>query len=357
MRRDYFTCVFLLYIATALSFVCLLPNYFTYDAIVPRDIGLLERIISLIVVIVVILVVPIVSAIRKKLWISLGAATYGLLAYIPGMLLSKMDSVLSGSGANTFAVIEAFFLKAIYAMVNAPFAGVSKLVGNNFAVVIPKLIMPVSIITYIVVQLFRFYRDAYVAEQLSPVTDTHKVDSTKSVAREPEILGTVISAPVAAAKPVAPAPAPAPTPAPNSRPNPAPQPKQVTAPEAKQQIPAPEQRKVISVEATPKPAQIEGGETKVINLGAPKEQPKKSATNPDVIQLGAPPVAPAPKPAPTAPVVPPVAPKAPSPAPSTAAPKANGVIELGAPVKTPTPPQNSGVIQLGPSNPSNDTNK
>lgn len=291
MRRDYFSCVFLLYVAVSLAFVCILPTYFAYGEIIEREIGLIERIASLLISIGVILVIPIISAIKKKFWVSFGAAAYGLLAYIPGMMLSKMDAVLSGSGANTFSVVKAFLLRAIYIMVNAPYVGISKLVGNNFALVIPKLILPVSIITYVLVQLFRFYRDAYVAEQLSPVSDkTHKVENTRAVSREPEILGTVISAPVK--KPVAPATTATPAPAVNSNQNPAAA--TIRAPEQNPQLKAPN---VIQIAPTPSSSSV-GGETRVINLGAPvnpqvKPQAKPQADKP--IQLGAPvnPVTPA----------------------------------------------------------------
>lgn len=197
MRRDYFTCVFLLYVAVSLAFVCFLPSYFVYGSIITRQIGLVERIASIIVAISAIVIIPIVSAFKKKLWITLGASAYGILAYLPEMLISKMDSVLAGENASTLGVVQEFILKAIYQMVNAPYVGISKLIGDKNALLLPKLILPVSIISYILVQLFRFYHQAYIAEQMFPVADaTHKVEKPNTAARKPEILGTVISAPV-----------------------------------------------------------------------------------------------------------------------------------------------------------------
>ena len=66
-----------------------------------------------------------------------------------------------------------------------------------------------ALISYIAFQLFRFYRDAYVAEQLDPASAIDKTARENSDAadprkvrdaRIPDILGTVISAPANAKK-------------------------------------------------------------------------------------------------------------------------------------------------------------
>ena len=60
--------------------------------------------------------------------------------------------------------------------------------------------MPVALILYAGVQLFRFYRDAYKAEQLDPMKAIDKTSIENGprnvrTASIPEVLGTVISAP------------------------------------------------------------------------------------------------------------------------------------------------------------------
>lgn len=303
MRRDYFTCVVLLYIAASLSFVCLFPVYYEYGQIVTREITFLEQMFSIVCAFVAVLFVPILSALNKRKWIMIGSCAYGLLAYLPEMILSKMDASLSGAGANSFAVIEAFFLRAIYSMVNAPYAGVSHFVGDKFALTLPKMILPMSLVCYIAVQLFRFYRNAYIAEQLNPVA-TQRPTENKASTRKPEILGTVISAPVSSsapdtattvvpkvttepqpAAPVAPTPAQQPKPAqPQTPPAPIEGNKKMPLSESKvadgnsgkkaQAIPgntnpAGRNDSVIYIAPTPAPANQAGNETKVIQLAAP----------------------------------------------------------------------------------------
>lgn len=85
-------------------------------------------------------------------------------------------------------------------MAEAPFAPISRALGDSFAEVLPRRIMPVALILYAGVQLFRFYRDAYKAEQLDPMKAIDKTSIENGprnvrTASIPEVLGTVISAP------------------------------------------------------------------------------------------------------------------------------------------------------------------
>lgn len=200
MRRDFFLCFFLLCIATSLLFVCLQPLYFTYDIIVPREFGLLEKFLSLVVAGSFLLVIPIIAAIKRKFWISAGLACYGLLAYIPGWILPGMTDKISGSGAKLTSVIYASCLKGLYGMVNAPFASLSKLLGDNMAASLSKKILPIALLSYILVQLYRFYRDAYVRDKLSAKQVDPSIERGEEArAAEPEdkdVLGTVVLAPV-----------------------------------------------------------------------------------------------------------------------------------------------------------------
>lgn len=208
MRRDYFICIFLLCICASLFFVCFLPLYFTYGAIIPRDISIMEKIFSWCFALFVIVVVPIYSAVFKKFWFSLGLAAYGLIADIPEWILPSMARKVAAGNASIFTVIENYLLREMYGMVKAPFAGMAPALGNDRAVGLSKWILPVSLISYIVVQLYRYYRDAYLAEQLDPsrmMDSTAKENDREAAAarirqtRNAEILGTVISAPVKAA--------------------------------------------------------------------------------------------------------------------------------------------------------------
>lgn len=340
MRRDYFICVFLMLMAISLSFVCLLPTCYSYDGVIPREAGLIEAILSTFFAVITLVALPIFTAVKKKLWAMLGTAGFGLLAYIPGIFLSKMTTTLAASDVSMGASLKAFILKDIYIMMNAPFVGIGSLIGDKIALVLPKLILPCSLVIYGVIWLFRFYRDAYLSERLSPIP-VSEPPKAESSTRKPDILGTVISAPVTpennqAQQTVAPRPAPtaAPAPAPKRVATPAPAktqaPKRAPAPQpAAKQVAAPEPRKQVRA---PEPVPKISSETRVTPPVRPSEEGVHSE-NPgvrkpninisfDTIPLGAP-----------------------------ETPK-NDAIQLGAPSKSEAiqleAPKNNGTIHLGP---------
>ena len=230
MRRDYFICTFLLCICVSLFYVCFSPLYFVYGGIVPRSFGVVETIFAWINLLLVFVLLPAYSALLKKFWVTLGLATYSFVcACLPAWILPGMEASIAGENANILSVIWGFCLKSVYGMAEAPFAPISRAFGNKFAEALPRRILPEILIVYCVVQLYRFYKDAYIAEKLNPATaiDTtakeHKEKIEEGIRKtniEPEILGTVISAPVkpAPAPDVAPKPAPVPVPPKPSRP-------------------------------------------------------------------------------------------------------------------------------------------
>ena len=204
MRRDYFTCVFLGCICAALFFVYFTPSYFIYGGVTARPFGILETICAWIYALTVLVALPVYAAYKKKFWITAGLMAYGAFASLPLWFLPKLMSKLSGDDASIVAVIEGYLLKAIYRMATAPFGAISRAFGDKFSRMLPFRILPVALILYIGVQLFRFYRNAYVMEQLSPATAidmTAKENAQPSEGRKvrdariPEVLGTVISAP------------------------------------------------------------------------------------------------------------------------------------------------------------------
>ena len=209
MRRDYFVCVFLLCICVSLFYVCFLPLYFVYGEIVPREFGPVETAFSWIYLILVFGVLPVYAAWKKKFWMSAGLAAYGIVAACPVWVLPGLADKLGGDDASIVAVIWAFILKAIYGMAEAPFAPITRALGDKFVETLPRRIMPVALILYVGCQLFRFYRNAYRQEQLDPMKALDKTSiennatgiGSKSVrkAAMPEVLGTVITAPAPAA--------------------------------------------------------------------------------------------------------------------------------------------------------------
>ena len=144
MRRDYFICVFLLCICVSLFYVCFLPLYFVYGEIVPREFGPVETAFSWIYLVLVFAVLPIYAAYKKKFWMSAGLAAYGVVAAFPVWVLPGMADKLSGEDASIVSVVWAFLLKSIYGMAEAPFAPITKVLGDAplLRLPLPHLLLP-----------------------------------------------------------------------------------------------------------------------------------------------------------------------------------------------------------------------
>lgn len=292
VRRDYFLCVFLACVCASLFFVCFVPNYFTYNEIVVREFGLFERIMSAIYAVSVLFIIPVFAAYKKKIWITIGLASYGFLALLPEWILPRLQDKVAGDDAGIVAVVVNFIFKFIYGMVKAPFAALSDAFGDSRACSMSKWILPSAVILYIACQLYRFYRDAYVAEQLDPASimdSTAKENNRNENAdkerrsREPEVLGTVISAPVQT----------------SANPNPSPEPKAEPAGSVKEDVirmGAPKTKEAAAIPMPPpksNPAAIPVNASPTPPPQAPRAQDKRKpierpAAQPDVIQMGAP---------------------------------------------------------------------
>ncbi len=85
----------------------------------------------------------------------------------------------------------------------APFAALSKLMGNTAAPKVVYWILPLAVFWPVIFRIVRFYRLAYLSEQLNPMTPDHAAPSKKvpEAPGKPEVLGTVISAPITAQTP------------------------------------------------------------------------------------------------------------------------------------------------------------
>ena len=168
MRRDYFTCVFLGLIAGALAFVFFSPLYFTYEGIVPRDFTIFERCMSFLYAVFFVLFLPCYAAFKKKEWINWGLAAYGIFIYLP--LWFYPTEKLASEDPGLLTKLGAFCLRTIYNVMEAPFAALSKLLGNTAAPRVVYWILPLAIFWPIIFRIVRFYRLAYLSEQLNPMT-------------------------------------------------------------------------------------------------------------------------------------------------------------------------------------------
>lgn len=202
MRRDYFTCVFLGLIAGALAFVFFSPLYFTYDGIVPRDFPVLERFLSLLYTLFFVFFLPFFAAFKKKEWINWGLAAYGFMIYLPLWFYPAEKLAMEDAGIAT--KLGALVLRTVYNVMQAPFAALSKLIGDAAASKIVYWLLPIAIFWPILLRVIRFYRLAYLSEQLNPMTPDQaspKAARKPEISGKPEVLGTVISAPVTAQTP------------------------------------------------------------------------------------------------------------------------------------------------------------
>ena len=313
MRRDYFTCVFLGLIAGALTFVCFEPLYFTYETIIPRDFSIFERLMSVLYTLFFIFFLPFFAAFKKKEWINWGLAAYGLMAYFPLWFYPAQEAI-KGDEASMLSVFGALALRVIYAVMQAPFAALSRLIGDSAASKVVYWILPVAIAWPIVFKIVRFYRRAYLSEQLNPMTTDQAAPSTKipEAPDKPEVLGTVITAPVVPQTPaditrknvasernddVINMPPSEPEEKPEIKEGPAAKRAGVRAPVRPVHIGvgAPEKKKQEALEAGPKKEEPKPKSDEAIELGAPKPKADEAIPMPppkpksdEAIPLGAP---------------------------------------------------------------------
>lgn len=183
-------------------FVCFKPLYFVYGDIVPRDFSLFERLMSLLYALFFVFFLPFFAAFRSKVWINWGLAAYGVLIYLPKYLYPA-EAVLTADDPSFTKMILAICLRGIYGMMQAPFAALSTLLGDKAASAMVYWILPLALFWPFVMKVFRFYRRAYLSEQLNPMPKVKPVAAAahSGPAVKPEVLGTVITAPVVAASP------------------------------------------------------------------------------------------------------------------------------------------------------------
>ncbi len=193
MRRDYFTVVFLACVAGALAFIWANPVYFTYGTVVPRAFSLLEIMMSAFYTVFFLFIIPLVTSYYRRTWVCIGLAFYGVMAYLPLIFLPRLEGVEEADSLVKLGM--AYLFRGMYDLVNAPFAGMSTIVGDKAASHLACWIMPIAILVPLLVKYARFCRQAYITEKLAPSTPSNPVFTTRDAKVEPEVIGTVISAP------------------------------------------------------------------------------------------------------------------------------------------------------------------
>ena len=201
MKRDIISDIVLLFSLIGLLFMFGNTPYLQYDAVVTRSISIYERMGSFFFIILMLFAI-VVCAWKKKLFVMIGCACYGLLAYLPGIFLPGIEKSIAKGGTSLLDTFASLFWHRIYEVVNAPFAGQIGIVSEKTAAGMSKWFLPMTVITYIVVQLYRFYRDAYVAEQMhrSEMANLQHASLAKEIAtplrqQAAQPLGTIVTAP------------------------------------------------------------------------------------------------------------------------------------------------------------------
>ena len=166
MRREKAINVFLFFFLQAMLFVCFFPIYYSIDKIHVRAVSLTERMFSLLFVLLWV-ALCVYCAWKKRLPLLVGGAMYSIMAYLPGWFLPHL-TVAAGSvrpQGLAAGIFEMIFVK-MYELVSAPLVGVSLLVSEKSAVRVSKWLLPLLLISYAGTHVFRFYHNAYLAEQL-----------------------------------------------------------------------------------------------------------------------------------------------------------------------------------------------
>lgn len=164
MKRDIIGDIFLGGVLLSLLFLFSFPAYFCYSQNVPRDISLMERMMSVCFLLAMILTI-IWACWKKKVWVMLGICAFGILAYLPKWFLPGIDARIAKNGKNLLDSFFSMSLSRIHELTHAPFTGLIGMVSEKTAEKLPYLILPVAAIGYVCSQIVVFYRDAYVKEK------------------------------------------------------------------------------------------------------------------------------------------------------------------------------------------------
>ena len=265
-------------------FVCFAPLYFVYGGTVPRDFSLFERMMSLLYAVFFIVFLPFFAAFRTKVWVNWGLAAYGVLIYLPRFFYPA-EALITGNDAKLTKLLLAVLLRGIYGMMQAPFAALSTLIGDKAASGLVYWILPTALFWPLVLKIIRFYRRAYLSEQLNPMPKVKPVVTTAHTgpAVKPEVLGTVITAPVVAASPDEVAGKAALSQSTSEKENEIEAPEKEETPAIPLSAPASEEKETPAIPLSA-PAS-DDKEADPIQLGAPAPEEKKA---PEVIALSAP---------------------------------------------------------------------
>lgn len=165
MKKDLVLDIFLSFALMALLFLFFFPPYFEYGQIVYRSVGVPERIFSVIFVLLW-LALCALTAYAKKISMLIGGVLFSIMAYIPEWALSRLTTSANPKENSVVMSLITSLFRRLYEWINAPMVGISMLFEPQKGPQLSKWMLPILLGVFVMVQLFRFYRDAYLAEQL-----------------------------------------------------------------------------------------------------------------------------------------------------------------------------------------------
>ena len=164
MKRDIIGDIFLGGVLLSLLFIFSFPVYFAWEGVVARPIELNERLMGVCYLMMWILV-AIWACWKKKVWVIAGSAFFGLLAYLPKWFLPIVEERIHEGGSSFLDSFLSMLLNRIYELIHAPFVGTVGILGEKTAQKLPEVLFPAFILAYILVQIVRYYRNAYITEK------------------------------------------------------------------------------------------------------------------------------------------------------------------------------------------------
>lgn len=165
MRRDIITTVFLFYFLCALLFVYFYPVYYAHDQIIFREISVLERIFSVCFVLLWIALCA-GAAYLKQICMFIGGALYALIPYFSSWGINLFSTPADSGDVSIISELMSQFFRRLFELSQAPLVGVSILFEPENGANLTYYLLPILVASYLAVKLFRFYRNAYLAEQL-----------------------------------------------------------------------------------------------------------------------------------------------------------------------------------------------
>ena len=162
MKWDKTVNIVLFFLFLAFFSEFLFPVLMTYDGVYSREISSLQGFYSFMTLFLWIGLAA-YTAWKKRTHLLIGGCVYAVLAYVPEHFLKSIAEKPGKEEAMSFS--ESFF-RQMYNLIYAPFTGFIRYFDKETAYNLTRQMLPMMLIVYVAVQLFRFYRNAYLAQKL-----------------------------------------------------------------------------------------------------------------------------------------------------------------------------------------------